>query len=103
SSFPRCRYCQSAGSPTFRIRAATCSELFHQIRTQNNRKQNNMITKNQLAEAVAVERTFDAPIERVWKALTDVDAMRQWYFDLKEFKAEVGFEFEFIVEHEGMK
>jgi len=27
--------------------------------------------------------------------------MRQWYFDLKEFKPQVGFEFEFVVEHEG--
>ena len=27
--------------------------------------------------------------------------MRQWYFDLKEFKPEIGFEFEFVVEHEG--
>jgi uncharacterized protein YndB with AHSA1/START domain len=27
--------------------------------------------------------------------------MRQWYFDLKEFKPEVGFEFEFVVEHKG--
>jgi uncharacterized protein YndB with AHSA1/START domain len=27
--------------------------------------------------------------------------MRVWYFDLKEFKPEVGFEFEFTVEHEG--
>ena len=27
--------------------------------------------------------------------------MRQWYFDFKEFKPQVGFEFEFIVEHEG--
>ncbi len=27
--------------------------------------------------------------------------MRQWYFDLKEFKPEVGFEFEFVVEHDG--
>ncbi len=62
-----------------------------------------MTTKNHLAEAVVIERTFNAPVERVWKALTDVDEMRQWYFDLKEFKPEVGFEFEFIVEHEGMK
>jgi uncharacterized protein YndB with AHSA1/START domain len=60
-----------------------------------------MTTKNQLAEAVIVERTLNAPIARVWKALTDVDQMRQWYFDLKEFKPEVGFEFEFVVEHEG--
>ena len=60
-----------------------------------------MTTENQLAEAVIVERTFDAPVSRVWKALTDVDQMRVWYFDLKEFKLQIGFEFEFVVEHEG--
>src|SRR5215472_10503525 len=60
-----------------------------------------MTTENQLAEAVIVERTFDAPVARVWKALTDADQMRVWYFDLKEFKPQVGFEFEFVVEHEG--
>jgi uncharacterized protein YndB with AHSA1/START domain len=27
--------------------------------------------------------------------------MREWYFDLEEFKPEVGFEFEFTVEHGG--
>jgi uncharacterized protein YndB with AHSA1/START domain len=62
-----------------------------------------MTTKNDLAEAVVIERTFNAPVARVWKALTDVEEMRRWYFELKEFKPEVGFEFEFIVEHEGMK
>ena len=62
-----------------------------------------MTTKNNLAEAVVIERTFAAPVARVWKALTDVGEIKQWYFDLKEFKPEVGFEFEFIVEHEGMK
>src|SRR5438034_7047711 len=61
-----------------------------------------MTTKNHLAEAVVIERTFNAPIARVWKALTDAEDMRRWYFDLKEFKPEVGFEFEFAVEHEGM-
>ena len=60
-----------------------------------------MTTKTEQADAVIVERTFNAPVARVWKALTDVDQMREWYFDLKEFKAEVGFEFEFVVEHEG--
>ena len=59
-----------------------------------------MTTKNNLAEAVVIERTFAAPVARVWKALTDVGEMKQWYFDLKEFKPEVGFEFEFTVEHE---
>ena len=60
-----------------------------------------MTTKNELAEAVVVERTFNAPVARVWKAITDPDEMRQWYFDLKKFRAEVGFEFEFSVTHEG--
>ena len=62
-----------------------------------------MTMKNQLAGTVVVERTFSAAPERIWKALTDVEEMRRWYFDLKEFKPEVGFEFEFTVEHEGMK
>jgi uncharacterized protein YndB with AHSA1/START domain len=60
-----------------------------------------MTKTNDLAEPIIVERTFDAPIGRVWTALTDVNEMRQWYFDLKEFKPQVGFEFEFVVEHEG--
>jgi len=60
-----------------------------------------MTTKIDLAEAVVVERTLNAPVARVWRALTDVDQMREWYFDLKEFKPQVGFEFEFVVEHEG--
>jgi uncharacterized protein YndB with AHSA1/START domain len=59
------------------------------------------MTTNKLSDAVVVERTFNAPVTRVWQALTDVEQMRQWYFDLKEFKSQVGFEFEFIVEHEG--
>ena len=62
-----------------------------------------MSTKTESAEAVIIERTFNAPVARVWKALTDVDQMREWYFDLKEFKPEVGFEFDFAVEHEGEK
>jgi uncharacterized protein YndB with AHSA1/START domain len=60
-----------------------------------------MTTTSNLTEAIIVERTFDAPVMRVWKALTDVNEMRQWYFDLKEFEPEIGFEFEFVVEHEG--
>jgi uncharacterized protein YndB with AHSA1/START domain len=62
-----------------------------------------MTTKTELTDAVVVERTLNAPVAKVWQALTDVDQMRQWYFDLKEFKLEVGFEFEFVVEHEGNK
>jgi uncharacterized protein YndB with AHSA1/START domain len=60
-----------------------------------------MTVKNEVAGPIVIERIFNAPVARVWEALTDVDQMKQWYFDLKEFKAQVGFEFEFVVEHEG--
>ncbi len=33
--------------------------------------------------------------ERVWKAISDKTEMKQWYFDLADFRAEVGFEFSF--------
>lgn len=42
-----------------------------------------------------IEQIVDAPIEAVWSAITDKDEMRQWYFDLSDFKAEKGFQFEF--------
>ena len=62
-----------------------------------------MTTQIDSSNAVVIERTLNAPAARVWKALTDVDQMREWYFDLKEFKPTVDFEFEFVVEHEGNK
>jgi uncharacterized protein YndB with AHSA1/START domain len=62
-----------------------------------------MTVENESAGPIVIERSYNAPVARVWKALTDVEQMRQWYFDLKEFKPEVGFEFEFTVEHEGVK
>ena len=46
-------------------------------------------------EPFGLERTYHAPIEKVWDALTDADRMRKWYFDLPDFKAEKGFAFEF--------
>ncbi len=47
------------------------------------------------AGLVEIERILNAPIEKVWEAITDKDQMKEWYFDLEEFKAEVGFEFQF--------
>ena len=54
-------------------------------------------------EPFVIERTFNAPIEKVWKAITDKDQMKQWYFDLAEFKPEVGFEFQFEAGDENQK
>ena len=46
-------------------------------------------------EPIVFERTYNAPVNKVWQAITDRDQMKQWYFDLAEFRPEVGFEFEF--------
>lgn len=48
------------------------------------------------AEPIVFERVYEAPISKVWKAITDKNDMKQWYFDLSEFKPEVGFEFTFV-------
>jgi uncharacterized protein YndB with AHSA1/START domain len=47
-------------------------------------------------QPIILERVFDAPISKVWKAITNKDEMKLWYFDLAEFKAEVGFKFQFL-------
>ncbi|HEU4718682.1 MAG TPA: SRPBCC family protein [Bacteroidia bacterium] len=45
--------------------------------------------------AFTIERIFNASVARVWKAITDKDEMKKWYFDLPEFRAEKGCEFRF--------
>jgi uncharacterized protein YndB with AHSA1/START domain len=52
----------------------------------------NLATKD---EPLVLERVFDAPVELVWRALTDSDDMRHWFFDVREFEARAGFEFQF--------
>ena len=46
-------------------------------------------------QPIVMERTYNAPVEKVWKALTDKGQMKEWYFDLPMFKPEVGCEFQF--------
>ena len=46
-------------------------------------------------EPFVIERTYNATIEKVWKAITNKDDMKQWYFDLSAFEPKVGFEFSF--------
>lgn len=46
-------------------------------------------------EPFVIERTLNAPVEKVWGAISDNNEMKQWYFNLPDFKAEVGFEFSF--------
>lgn len=54
-----------------------------------------------LSNPFVIERTFDASTATVWKAITDKDDMKKWYFDLTEFKPEVGFEFRFSAGPDG--
>lgn len=64
-------------------------------------------TLNRLGEhlaktAVVVERTFDAPVATVWKAITEKEQMKQWFFEtLDAFKPEVGFQTVVTVRHNG--
>ena len=46
-------------------------------------------------QPLIMERTYRAPIEKVWKAITDRDQMKQWYFEFEEFKPEKGFKGQF--------
>jgi len=46
-------------------------------------------------EPLIKEVLLDAPVSKVWKAITDRNDMKQWYFDIAEFKPQVGFEFQF--------
>ncbi len=46
-------------------------------------------------EPFVIERTYNAPVNKVWKAITNRDLIQQWYFNIAAFKPEVGFEFTF--------
>jgi uncharacterized protein YndB with AHSA1/START domain len=54
-----------------------------------------------MSNKIVIERTYEAPIESVWEALTNKDQMKHWYFEVVDFKAEVGFEFQFSAESDG--
>nr|MBD3623589.1 SRPBCC domain-containing protein [Sunxiuqinia sp.] len=53
-----------------------------------------MESKNKL-NPVVKEVVLNAPIVKVWKAITNKNDMKQWYFELETFRPEVGFEFQF--------
>jgi uncharacterized protein YndB with AHSA1/START domain len=44
---------------------------------------------------MTVEQIYNTTIRKLWQALTDKDQMKIWYFDLKEFRPEKGFKFQF--------
>jgi len=47
---------------------------------------------------LVIERTYRAPIETVWRAITEVDQLKQWFMrEINSFRPELGFETEFTV------
>lgn len=46
-------------------------------------------------EPFVIERTLNASVQKVWEAITDKEKMKQWYFDIADFKPELGAEFSF--------
>lgn len=47
------------------------------------------------SQPIVVKQEYNVPAAKLWQVLTDVDEMRNWYFDLQEFKGEIGFKFQF--------
>ncbi|MEO7984701.1 MAG: SRPBCC domain-containing protein [Bacteroidota bacterium] len=47
---------------------------------------------------IITERILNAPVEKVWSALTSKEEMDKWYFKIASFKPEVGFVFQFTGE-----
>jgi len=54
-------------------------------------------------EPFIIEQVFKATVERVWKALTDSEEMKHWYFDIPDFMPVPGFEFEFLAGPEDLR
>lgn len=53
-------------------------------------------------QPIIVEQSFNTSIEDVWKAITELDQMKQWFFeDIESFRPEVGFETHFNVQSGG--
>lgn len=47
------------------------------------------------SQTVMLEVIYDAPVEKVWRALTDKSQLQQWYFDIPEFNTAPGSSFDF--------
>jgi uncharacterized protein YndB with AHSA1/START domain len=50
---------------------------------------------NKMNTSVELEYNYNATPAQIWKALTDKTEMKKWYFELDDFKPQVGFEFRF--------
>lgn len=44
---------------------------------------------------IQINIELNTPIDRVWKALTDKNEMKKWYFNISDFEPELGYIFRF--------
>ena len=56
-----------------------------------------------MATPVVKEVILDAPVSRVWQALTDKEQLKQWCFEMDAFQPVEGFKFQFYGEKDGVK
>lgn len=52
-------------------------------------------------DSFELEVDYNAPINKVWRALSKKDLLKKWYFDIPDFKAEIGAKFFFSGWSEG--
>ncbi len=51
---------------------------------------------------IVIEQSFSTDVETIWAALTELDQLKQWFFEcIPAFEAEPGFETEFQLSNEG--
>ena len=52
------------------------------------------------SDAIRLERVLDAPVEKVWRYLTEAELRKQWFMGGTD--AESGSEFELLVDHDNL-
>ena len=49
-------------------------------------------------QAIVVKQVFNAPADKVWAAITELEQMKQWFFsDIPAFEPKTGFQTEFLI------
>jgi uncharacterized protein YndB with AHSA1/START domain len=62
--------------------------------------QNRPVVERVAPDAIRLERTLDAPVETVWRYLTEADLRRQWFMGGTDARPDE--EFELVVDHDNL-
>lgn len=79
-----------------------CPNSFRSQRPQkkNDQQQNEYLMKKE-DEPIVVEQIYEAPLEKVWEAISVRDKMTRWFFpNIPSFEPVVGFETRFVIQVE---